>query len=138
MISSVISQWLTLPGILLAPGLLWFIAVNTDRRLWLMVPFFFAAFAVTVGLQPGGQEEVGIVQGGVTRRMPHIAIAQAFGNVREGSELLHAGDERPYHVLTLLFRYGFHQPIQKMPFIHEASSFDSYQTGMTIGAPKYR
>ncbi|WP_282704242.1 hypothetical protein [Streptomyces sp. CC219B] len=48
MISSVISQWLTLPGILLALGLLWFIAVNTDQRGWLMAPFVFATFALVM------------------------------------------------------------------------------------------
>ncbi|MBD0842750.1 hypothetical protein [Streptomyces sp. TRM68416] len=48
MISTVISQWLVLPGILLALGLLWFIAVNTDQRLWLMAPFLFATFALIV------------------------------------------------------------------------------------------
>ncbi|MET9192239.1 hypothetical protein ABZX60_02890 [Streptomyces olivaceus] len=48
MISTLISQWLTLPGILLALCLLWVIAVNTGQRLWLAAPFLIATFALIV------------------------------------------------------------------------------------------
>ncbi|MEV8016829.1 hypothetical protein AB0O76_10870 [Streptomyces sp. NPDC086554] len=48
MISTVISQWLVLPGIALALALLWFIAMLTNQRLWPMASFIFATAALVL------------------------------------------------------------------------------------------
>ncbi|MGH4034049.1 hypothetical protein ACQB60_34530 [Actinomycetota bacterium Odt1-20B] len=48
MISTVVDPWLALPGIVLAAALLWFIAVTTNRSLWLMIPFALATLALGV------------------------------------------------------------------------------------------
>ncbi|MCM1970682.1 hypothetical protein [Streptomyces sp. G1] len=84
MVSGVLSQWLFLPGLLLALGLLWFIAVNTDQRLRLMAPFLFATFAL-VGFAGGMGHQQRLAEQG---RPGSTALAVTLWTVLAVAELV--------------------------------------------------
>nr|WBO79659.1 hypothetical protein SBE_003374 [Streptomyces sp. SBE_14.2] len=94
MMSAVISLWLVLPGIVLTLGLLWFVAVNTDQRLWLMAPFLLAAFALVVfGMfirqdralaERGRPVDLVVVETSQTRSESSCKVRFPDGDVAEG------------------------------------------------------
>lgn len=94
MISTALSQWLVLPGIVLAIGLLWFIATVTNQRRLLMFSHIFAAFGLAMmslfliqdrGLADRGRwVDAVVVDTSQTRSESKCVIRYADGQESEG------------------------------------------------------